>query len=1265
MSMAWQLQLCLDIGRRRSQIEWFWNANMKKTESPWSLNSLHRWLLSGCFCLSTLLLLPTGQVAFSQRPLDATVDNLEVRANTGDIRAQYELGSRYLSGTGAAKDFEKAYYWLMLATKGGYAQAKREMFQARMALTDAQIAAVESRAGGIDETMLPDASTSGGIFDNLSNVGQQQVGPPTISDELSRRFAALGRLPELGTPSPLQMMALADLDSFGEVYDQWQRSHTSMAPQWLQTARTFHRYEKTFSSGEDGAFIARCLLARAQCYLNASIDLMRANQRPQAIAEYRTGIQLLDKVLRMTYADPESRALPAYSTIWTRDQTGARVIHPLAGYEYFATQMAAGGTFGGATSRDGTHHFPIADFQTRLTNSSLPWRIHKGQQVFWPAQETTDAAARRFLSQYCPWGVQLFLTLDQAGLTKGLDFQILRPFTFDRSPMVSESVITDRQLPMHISDEFKMMTWAETVPSLDPADTVANKKAGYLTPAKRQLVVWETVQPQPDCLIRFVSPRMLDPTPGEQLEAALKIKKLIGNPLDVLEKAWGDAVSDKITSLLDDVGKYYGKNSGAYHLSWLFVTGSENGLITTDHLVGGKMPSGWEPTIGSFAKKLFAKLDDYLMEGFFEGINPRNYSLGTGYNGEPIPPIFIRGDVLGFQHVPKQEYCRSIQSTRMYVLFPQAIAKDTASAGYEAYDIEKNPACWDMTRGTEYLAEQMRFLPPSRDESFAPRQPGQRESVRLWAWKELNAPNYGFRTYITDFSPAQQVLEVYLNRLEFQKWRESLQPGQNLWCELRAENNPSIPVINEVLFKDHFKLRIFNMHNHSGKNAYIERNAQYQSSNQHLRTKNANSNPLAFHYFGVNDLRRNKVANLALEPTNRLQTRYRLKIKAGPGPDAKSLADYRIAFATGRGNANQRVRITGILKSYVDAGLVHLTYAAKPQPDMAVTPTLPPIQPPVDQPVTPTPTTRTARGVIRGGLDATMVKKVTDHWGGMPDGGWNSKFSGPTVSLNLETGEVSPKKIIFVAEFKFQNITEVTKITHTLIGPAKKGGAGYFGGESWSGKRKWVVEKVDNPGSRTFRDQGEGEWTAYPDKEADDGTWLLSVHNAFPGIFGDIPFRLGGEPIDSGNMPSHPAPSATGQTPRPLSPLIGTYQWKDPNANESVVEITISKEGAVLNVRNYGGVPGSNGRVVLKASPQHTYLGRFPEQQDIISGQGEGTVTGRISGLNGGQPFSTGYWQCNVKGKDWPDHYGKIQLFWAGPDGNYHTYDLDADLSGF
>ena len=71
-----------------------------------------------------------GELPIKETPSDYSnldINTLIEKANKGDVRAQLELGYRYMNGIGVKVSYEKAYYWLKKAADKGDALAEAKI----------------------------------------------------------------------------------------------------------------------------------------------------------------------------------------------------------------------------------------------------------------------------------------------------------------------------------------------------------------------------------------------------------------------------------------------------------------------------------------------------------------------------------------------------------------------------------------------------------------------------------------------------------------------------------------------------------------------------------------------------------------------------------------------------------------------------------------------------------------------------------------------------------------------------------------------------------------------------------------------------------------------------------------------------------------------------------------------------------------------------------------------------------------------------------
>lgn len=724
--------------------------------------------------------------------------------------------------------------------------------------------------------------------------------------------------------SDLQKSVIAQLKFFDRTYQLWVNEDKSVASVWNCLAEEiFGEYASMSCEGDaqsDAPFVLRGMLASGVSSLYEAQALMEQGPHflNQALVAYERGLETLEKVIRIAKENPAINYLPNYTTaLRTNANKDTYFMHPLAGYENVLVgvdKLPVDSLFtrnlitntsretlltwdlvtGETAQKSLVYPFiPLAEYQEycrgwyeTFTLKGLAneednsWSMHvptrdEIQNSFFK-QGSTEATARFFLSEFCPWGLGVYLTLRDAGLTRGLDWRILRPFAGEQPQDMCELSITKPFLiPNHILGEF--------------AQIVGNGTAGFLDLEKEIPVQWAWVG-QPTYTLKYISPLVYKRVRSDdRFSQAMGCVKFVFGPLN-----WGvDRLSEE---LIEMVGHYYGADNEVYCVSWALFNANDMGVITSDFVDIGKI-------LKTNAKFYFEHKEEEWIKKMFEGIDPRSVSLGIGYAGQPIPSIMIRGDVIGFQKVPVVEYGRTIQSVRNYVLRPSAIVHKAPGL---PYDLSKNEGLGDLRKGT-YLKEQW---------ANNPRKP---EVIRKRAWEKLSPP-FGAPDYINDFSPAFQVFNILLPKKEFEQWTKNRPLGLpeerllyvQLWQESLGENNRLL--INERINDPSIQLIVYNTHSPEGYNAYQGRD----KAEGILRgMKGAQGAPEAFRYFGRSDCRGLPVADLALDLTNRLQTRYRLIITQGK--EGRELAEYPLVIFAGRGK--ERARVTGTLSWYEGGGV--------------------------------------------------------------------------------------------------------------------------------------------------------------------------------------------------------------------------------------------------------------------------------------------------------------------------------------------------------
>ncbi|MDP6473358.1 MAG: hypothetical protein QF894_00465 [Alphaproteobacteria bacterium] len=80
-----------------------------------------------------------------QRDERQDMADLQAKAQCGDARAQFKLGSQYWTGSGVTKDFARSYFWYGVANAGGVGAAPSDMPNLSKRLSAEQIAETERR----------------------------------------------------------------------------------------------------------------------------------------------------------------------------------------------------------------------------------------------------------------------------------------------------------------------------------------------------------------------------------------------------------------------------------------------------------------------------------------------------------------------------------------------------------------------------------------------------------------------------------------------------------------------------------------------------------------------------------------------------------------------------------------------------------------------------------------------------------------------------------------------------------------------------------------------------------------------------------------------------------------------------------------------------------------------------------------------------------------------------------------------------------------
>ena len=701
----------------------------------------------------------------------------------------------------------------------------------------------------------------------------------------------------------LEKEFLGKLKLYDRAYTQWIKQGKSAPELWHYLAsEVFGKYVKMECNNDrEAAFVLRGMLASGVCYLYESKAYMQkgVHFKPQALRAYDVGIEILEQVINIGRKNPAIHYLPDYSMIPIMDpnRKSRFIMHPYAGYETLlvGVEDRRNNTFfrfpKPITNKTLQNVDPNQFFDLKLIQfRQLGWLDsctseknfeNKNRKVF--KQGSTVETAEYMLYEFCPWGYGVYTTLRDAGLTRQLDWRILRPFAGKHVlPMSEISLAKPFLIPNHIRQEMAMI--------------VGNGQSGFLGLNQTIPIRWEWIEKKPTYVLKFISPTVMERTRSDdQFSKAMNFMTMtFGGPIDWLVEA-------TLGKLLKRIESDYGKNGVIYQASWLLVQGNDKGFVSTSFIDQHEL-SGL-----TLFKKIvgvgFTALEDFLTKNMYEGVDPQLFSQGKSYNKKPIPPIMIRADVLGFQKVPNEEYGRTIQAVRHYLFNPSAVACKTPDIPYNLSKGLLTPAF----RKDQYLKEQWANNPSAT------------EIIRAKAWERLPSP-FGTRDYVNDFSPPLQILNIQLPKKEFDKWDKTRPKNDLLYVQLwqKSLNGKPRLIINERIHDPKIRLTIYNTHSPKGKSGFISANTRYRSATYKKQITTQRMHPSTYRYFGGNDNPQRAVKNLALEINNRLSGCYTLMITRGK--NGAKIVEYPIVVSVGRRGA--RLHLSGKIRTLSNGAVV-------------------------------------------------------------------------------------------------------------------------------------------------------------------------------------------------------------------------------------------------------------------------------------------------------------------------------------------------------
>ncbi|MBT8313262.1 MAG: hypothetical protein KJP26_02275 [Maribacter sp.] len=581
--------------------------------------------------------------------------------------------------------------------------------------------------------------------------------------------ASLNSLPE---PSLEEKELLQMFDAFDALYSKRQNGQVSgkqwealgyefttklgsigqkLTKNWDLLDKEIYPGWSTYSTNKNVGinYLFRASLIMGECFLFASQQYFEEEEDTRFRLNYEKGISVLDQIIIaaeiFTQKSPNSmqklEILPDFLNDYEviENQIEGNLIstikmNPYAGMESIGTGLKQKGVAGIGTleARKITYspkpYISTADL-VQIIKNDLNQLLHLGQL-------STIDTARSLLAEFCPWGVDLYFLLKNAGLTKDLNFKILKPFSgYETSllqkvikgfkefpdaimgwpiesqdeipPLISEQVLKNHQVPQHIFDEMKQIIGGED-------------KKGFLDLDKKRPIEWEWVEKEPTCTIWYTSPTVFDWDSNDYLKVLFTTIKLFKDPV-------GFAFDEVYTGLVNSVQEISGDQSDLHITAKVAVELNDKGFLTTDFIKKGEWLSQ-ASALRKVASYTFDAVDEQMLQDRTEGIDPANYSMGLSYNGSSIPPIILRAEMLGFEKVADDEYPRTIKAVRFYLFYPENIAN---KGPFQGYDLSNNygnkPVKSGLFRGGEYLAEQKSFQNNSNAS----------ESVRKISWNKL------------------------------------------------------------------------------------------------------------------------------------------------------------------------------------------------------------------------------------------------------------------------------------------------------------------------------------------------------------------------------------------------------------------------------------------------------------------------------------------------------------------------------------------------
>jgi len=525
---------------------------------------------------------------------------------------------------------------------------------------------------------------------------------------------------DVSKPTPFQVEFMMKLKKFDSAYNDWQTNKEADAQRWENLANNvFGVYEDMAAYGENGPFIMRGILIKAECLVFAAVDHMKSNRREEALEDYERGIKLLEDVILIHDLSPfiesgDLSIIPDYrKQVVVVPGIKNKMVHPYAGFETIGTGIITTlglkgeegqeveSTVSGRTYRtiDVLQKALIKDYETiyhefpnRLT---IPSHWDGRGTLIGYDQKSTAKTARDLLADFCPWGIVMYFNLKKAGLTEGLDCRILRPFAvegtptyakpgltviteiynkyqdifypenslhvrYDVLPQISDSVLTSDQVPLRIKKEMNRIVGTQTAVDGQKIYRGVEGDLGGLT---KKPIKWTWVG-SPTYNIWYFSPRIYDWGTNDWLRLWFTaVKVYFGGP--------GGVIADELINLFKNhIDSTYGEGPvDVKFYSTIIVEQYDKEFLMPSVLEKKEWLSS-AAIVRKVATPVFGGFAEQLRKDNYQGVDPKKLTMGTTYNETPIPPVMIRSSVLGFEE-PEVDYPRFVEVVRFFSVYPE------------------------------------------------------------------------------------------------------------------------------------------------------------------------------------------------------------------------------------------------------------------------------------------------------------------------------------------------------------------------------------------------------------------------------------------------------------------------------------------------------------------------------------------------------------------------------------------------------------------